>query len=161
MIWENCTYTLTLLSGSSNHVNKICIVCSFYSPQLQNARHFVWTSKCQRRVRMQVQSGGIITWTDMTCHHISRSSDNGRALTHWGRDKMYAISQTTFSSAFSWMKMFELRLKISLKFVPEDQINKIPSLVQIMACRLDGAKPLSEPMMVSFLTYMRHAASMS
>ena len=32
-------------------------------------------------------------------------------LTHWGRDKMDAISQTTFSSAFSWMKMFELRLK--------------------------------------------------
>ena len=33
-------------------------------------------------------------------------------LTHWGRDKLDAISQTTFSSAFSWMKMYELRLKI-------------------------------------------------
>ena len=32
-------------------------------------------------------------------------------LTHWGRDKMDAISQTTFGSAFSWMKMFEFRLK--------------------------------------------------
>ena len=32
-------------------------------------------------------------------------------LTHWGRDKMGAISQTTSSSAFSWMKMFEFRLK--------------------------------------------------
>ena len=32
-------------------------------------------------------------------------------LTHWGRDKMDAISQTTFWSAFSWMKMFEFRLK--------------------------------------------------
>ena len=32
-------------------------------------------------------------------------------LTHWGWDKMDAISQTTFSSAFSWMKMFELWLK--------------------------------------------------
>ena len=28
-------------------------------------------------------------------------------LTHWGRDKMDAISQTTFSSAFFLMKMFE------------------------------------------------------
>ena len=28
-------------------------------------------------------------------------------LTHWSRDKMAAISQTTFSSAFSWMKMFD------------------------------------------------------
>ena len=33
------------------------------------------------------------------------------ALTHWGRDKMDAFSQTIFSSAFSWMKMFEFRLK--------------------------------------------------
>ena len=32
-------------------------------------------------------------------------------LTHWGRDKMDAISQTTFSNGFSWMKMFEFRLK--------------------------------------------------
>ena len=32
-------------------------------------------------------------------------------LTHWGRDKMADIFQTTFSSAFSWMKMFEFRLK--------------------------------------------------
>ena len=33
-------------------------------------------------------------------------------LTHWGRDKMDAISQTTFSIAFSWMKIFEYRLKL-------------------------------------------------
>ena len=32
-------------------------------------------------------------------------------LTHWGREKMDAISQTTFSGAFSKMKMFEFRLK--------------------------------------------------
>ena len=32
-------------------------------------------------------------------------------LTHWGRDKMEAISQTAFWSAFSWMKMFAFRLK--------------------------------------------------
>ena len=38
-------------------------------------------------------------------------------------------------------------IEISLKFVPKDPINNIPSLVQVMVCRLDGAKPLSEPMM--------------
>ena len=31
-------------------------------------------------------------------------------LTHWGRDKMTAVFQTTFSTAFSWMKMDEFRL---------------------------------------------------
>ena len=33
------------------------------------------------------------------------------ALTHWGRDKKAAIFQTTFSNAFSGMKMFKLRLR--------------------------------------------------
>ena len=32
-------------------------------------------------------------------------------LTYWGRDKMAAISQTTFSNGFSWMKMLEFRLR--------------------------------------------------
>ena len=32
-------------------------------------------------------------------------------LTHWGRDKMAAVSQTTFSYAFSWMKMLEFRFR--------------------------------------------------
>ena len=32
-------------------------------------------------------------------------------LTHWGRDKMAAISQTIISKAFSWMKMFEFWLR--------------------------------------------------
>ena len=31
-------------------------------------------------------------------------------LTQWGQDKMAAISQTTLSIAFSWMKMLEFRL---------------------------------------------------
>ena len=34
-------------------------------------------------------------------------------LTHWGRDKMAAFSQTTLSNAFSWMKKLEFRLKIN------------------------------------------------
>ena len=38
-------------------------------------------------------------------------------------------------------------IKISLKFVPKGRINNIPALVQIMACHLTGAKPLSEWMM--------------
>ena len=37
-----------------------------------------------------------------------------------------------------------ISLKISLKFVPKGQINNIPALVQIMAWRRPGGKPLSE-----------------
>ena len=33
------------------------------------------------------------------------------ALTHWSRDQIDAITQTTFSSAFFWTKIFEFRLQ--------------------------------------------------
>ena len=45
-------------------------------------------------------------------------------------------------------------IKISLKFVPKGRINNIPALVQIIAWRRPGDKPLSEPMMVSLLTHI-------
>ena len=44
--------------------------------------------------------------------------------------------------------------KISLKFVSKGPINNIPALVQIMAWRRPGDKPLSEPMMVRLLTHI-------
>ena len=75
--------------------------------------------------------------------------------THWGRDKIDAISQTTFSSAFSWMKNVWISINISLKFVPKGPINHIPALCQIMAWRRPGDKPLSEPMMISLPTHIR------
>ena len=34
---------------------------------------------------------------------------------------------------------------ISLKFAPKGPIDNIPALVQILACRWPGDKPLSEP----------------
>ena len=60
-----------------------------------------------------------------------------------------------FSSAFSWMKMFEFHWpKISLTFVPKGPINNIPTLVQVMAWHRPGDKPLSEPMVVNLLTHI-------
>ena len=52
-------------------------------------------------------------------------------------------------------------INISLEFVPKGPINNIPALVQIMAWRRSGDKPLSETMLVSLLTHMRHPASRS
>ena len=45
-------------------------------------------------------------------------------------------------------------IKISLKFVPKVPISNIPALVQIMAWRRPGDKPLSEPMMVFSPTHI-------
>ena len=47
-----------------------------------------------------------------------------------------------------------ISLEISLKFVPRRLINNIPALVEIMAWRRPGDKPLSEPMVVSLLTHI-------
>ena len=75
-------------------------------------------------------------------------------LTNWGRDKMAAFSQTTFSNAFSLIKMFEFRLQFQLKYVPKGPINNIPTLFQIMAWCRSGDKLLSESMLVSLPTHI-------
>ena len=48
------------------------------------------------------------TWTWLY-HHLASLGHS--ELTHWGRDKMAAIFQTTFSNAFYWMKLFKFRLR--------------------------------------------------
>ena len=47
-----------------------------------------------------------------------------------------------------------ISINISLKFVPKGLINNIPALIQIMAWRRPGDKPLSEPMVVILLTHI-------
>ena len=47
-----------------------------------------------------------------------------------------------------------ISIKISLKFVPKVPINNIPALVEIMAWRRPGHKPLSELMMNCLLTHI-------
>ena len=54
---------------------------------------------------------------------------------------------------FKWIFLNEngwISIEISLKCVPKGPINNIPTLVQLMAWRRPGDKPLSEPMMVSY-----------
>ena len=75
---------------------------------------------------------GFIAWTNVDtdlCRHVASLDHNELNeliydfifkcsnlyplvfLTHWGREEMDTISQTTFSDACSWMKMHEFRLK--------------------------------------------------
>ena len=50
-----------------------------------------------------------------------------------------------------------ISIKKSLKFVPRSPVDNKPALVQIMAWRRPGDKPLSEPMLTQFTeAYMRH-----
>ena len=53
----------------------------------------------------RLQCANMLVWKDNNPNddHLSL------VLTHWGRDEMDAITQTTFSSAFFWKKMFEFQ----------------------------------------------------
>ena len=68
-----------------------------------------------------------------------RLRQNGR---HFADD----IFKCIFLNENAW-----ILIEISLKFVPKVQINNIQALVQIMAWRRPGDKPLSEPMMIVIL----------
>ena len=59
------------------------------------------------------------------------------------------IFKRIFFNANIW-----ILIKIILKFVPKGPIDNIPALVQIMAWRRSGDKPLSESMMVSLPTHI-------
>ena len=64
---------------------------------------------------------------------------------------MAAIFETTFSNEIF---LNENMIKISLKFVTKGPINHNPAMVQIMAWRQSGNKPLSEPMMILLLMHI-------
>ena len=74
-------------------------------------------------------------------------------LTFWCRENLRHFADDIFKCIFlnenSWIS-----IRISLKFVSMDEINNIPALLQIMAWRRLGDKPLSESMRVSLLTHI-------
>ena len=60
------------------------------------------------------------------------------------------------------MKMFKYSIEISFDFVSNGPIENMPAMVQVMAWRRTGDKPLSEPVMTEFNnTYMHHLALVS
>ena len=63
------------------------------------------------------------------------------------------FAEDTFKCVFL-DKNILISINISLKCVPKGPINNIPAQIPIIAWRRPGDKPLSEPMMVSSLTYI-------
>ena len=81
-------------------------------------------------------------WQFPPCINTLRLRQNGR---HFADDtfKRILMNENIRSS-----------INISLKFVPNCLIYNIPALVQILAWRRPGDKPLSEPMVVNLLTHI-------
>ena len=81
----------------------------------------------------------------------------GDELTHLPLDNLAGKLQTTFSIAFFSMKTFEFRLKFHWSLFLKVQIDNKSALVQVMAWRWTGDKPLPEPMLTQFTdAYMWH-----
>ena len=94
----------------------------------------MWRYRATHLCRSEISREGIF--------NTLRPRQNGR---HFPYDIFKCI--ILFENVWIW-------IKISLKFVLKIRINNIPALVQIMAWRRPGDKPLSEPMMVRLPTHI-------
>ena len=117
----------------------------------------VWLSRFRKKISL------IVLKYQISPNEISAMlTPNSVWLKHWGWKKIAAISQTTSSNAFFFIKIVWISPQISLKCIPTVRINIIPALGQIIVWRRPGAKPLSEPFDgYSTVAYMRLSASMS
>ena len=73
----------------------------------------------------------------------------GKLNTLRPRQNGHHFADDTFKCIFL-NESVPILFKISLKFVPLGPVNNIPVLVQLMAWRRPGDKPLSEPMIVVY-----------
>ena len=106
----------------------------------RNIHHSIYHNKflyCQSK-----QIGSIGKGQAMLPFNSLRPRQNGRHFTD-------VIFKCIFLNENVWIS-----IKISLKFVPKGPINNIPALVQIMAWRRPGDKPLSDPMVVRSTTHI-------
>ena len=73
------------------------------------SRRLNWWFNCRFSLLIRTHCAWLFSW-NWDNQRVTPIAMREYALTHWGRDKIHTISQTTFSSEFSWMKMHEFRL---------------------------------------------------
>ena len=102
----------------------------------------VFTRSCQAFVITSLDWQKLYEIIDMEKYFEETLSD----LTHWDRENACDFADNIFKCTFL-NENVEIFISVSLKFVPKSPIENIPALVQIMAWRQTGDKPLSETMM--------------
>ena len=75
------------------------------------------------------------------------SNEGFYSLTHLPQDKMAAILADDNFKCILLNENVWIAIRISLKFVPKGPIDNKPALVQVMARRRTGNKPLPELML--------------
>ena len=96
---------------------------------------------------------GFRAWSPTILTHFFLN-DIQQSLTHWGRNKNGRHFADDIFKCILLNENVWIMITNSLKFVPKGPINDIPALLQIMAWRRPGDKPLSEPMLVSLPTHI-------
>ena len=109
-VWVTTRHASDLRCHRTHNDRNITLIQAFrkslqYIPKYMSGLH----NKIQWKINFAVIQFLVIISLQNFANPIEW--DTNSTLTHWGRDKMDAISQTTSLSAFSWAKMFKLRLK--------------------------------------------------
>ena len=107
------------------------------------SKHYSMTSQRKSMKVKQLDLGSLILRTTQL---------NGDINTLMPRQNGRRFADNTFKCNFLNENVW-IPIKISLKLVPKGPIDNIPALVQIMAWRSPGDKPLSAPMLVSLPTH--------
>ena len=130
------------ISNTSNIVGAVmaCVVGTISIVVFVMLLRFVRVLENHRNKYMCTCTAVALHWTLFI--NTLRPRQNGR---HFADD--------TFKHIFS-NKNACISIEISLKFVPKGPMNSMPALVQIIAWRRSGDKPLSELMMVSLPTHI-------
>ena len=133
------------IDGRSRWWLGACWVSSHYHNYLNQYWLVIWVirkesviskSKCRRLLPRKY------IWK----YHLLNFKQFVPSLTHRSQDKMANTLQTTSSKAFSWMKIVTFWFSFHWKLL-KGPVKNDPSLVQILAWRRTGGKPLSEPVM--------------
>ena len=133
-IHVNLVYSNGLVQGRCNSIaNALELRLSCTNPWICDRCDVIFLG--MNKVVSQA-SGYMLRWTCFKQVSFTAGGISFSNFTHRGQDNMCVISQTTFSSAFPWMNTFW------------GIIDNMEALVQIMAWRWTGDKPLFEPMMV-------------
>ena len=125
-------YMTLIFSLQPNACDMVCYVCN---------------------LAMNYKMGDVIVYCDYMVYkqHGQGFSDTINTLRPRQNRRHFAddIFKCIFLNENAW-----ITIEISLKFVAKVQLNNIPALIQIMAWRRPGAKPLSEPMVFRALTHI-------
>ena len=120
---RNRTFMIINDNNENNNNNSLFSIASALALRLSCTIWSLFLQNTQKTLQLTCES---LVWS-VFCGFIvwSVSYPIHSCLTHWGRDKMDAISQTTFSNPFSWMKMYEFWLRFHWSSFPRVQLTKI------------------------------------